>query len=494
MDVYTTIRSAVTGGSGGGGGGTVLVPAPNLGTAEPPLAIIHNLRASPAAAAVAAVAAAGGKNASVGLNHRADSGATLSRVLPEQNLSEYRPQVPPTTTTFNRKTASGDMHWRWSKKRSHSNTFPETWRIQNASMMELLDKQEAEMEWKSKKQVAERKAAKAKHKSFTPRAFTLGGKRIEPIHSDEVWFLERLLRILAMIFFVITLPFSLMFCFKVVAHYERAVVFRLGRLFSSNAQGPGLIFLLPCLDNCRVVDLRTFTFNVPTQEVLTKDSLTVAVNAVVYYRIRNPVCAVVNVEDANRSTRLLGQTTLRNVLGTVNLDELLTAREDIAILMQECLDSVTEAWGVKVERVEIKDVRLPIQLQRAMAAEAEAAREATAKVIAAEGEMRASSALKFAALEISQHPIAVQLRYLQTLNTISSGKESTIVFPVPIEMLKFFKEDLNGLNFHLNPTESEQEEEEGGRASRRRSTTSTSAHADWEFGLNNSSSLSAERV
>lgn len=119
-----------------------------------------------------------------------------------------------------------------------------------------------------------------------------------------------------------------------MAHYERAVVFRLGRLFASEPQGPGLIFLLPCLDNCRVVDLRTFTFNVPTQEVLTKDSLTVAVNAVVYYRIRNPVCAVVNVKDANQSTRLLGQTTLRNVLGTVNLDELLMAREDIAILMQ----------------------------------------------------------------------------------------------------------------------------------------------------------------
>ena len=127
---------------------------------------------------------------------------------------------------------------------------------------------------------------------------------------------------------------------QVVAHYERAVVFRLGRLFASEPQGPGLIFLLPCLDNCRVVDLRTFTFNVPTQEVLTKDSLTVAVNAVVYYRIRNPVCAVVNVEDANRSTRLLGQTTLRNVLGTVNLDELLTAREDIAILMQVSLEGI----------------------------------------------------------------------------------------------------------------------------------------------------------
>ncbi|VDM02585.1 unnamed protein product [Schistocephalus solidus] len=158
--------------------------------------------------------------------------------------------------------------------------------------------------------------------------------------------------------------------------------------------------------------------------------------------------------------------------------------------MAECLDSVTEAWGVKVERVEIKDVRLPIQLQRAMAAEAEAAREATAKVIAAEGEMRASKALKFAALEISQHPIAVQLRYLQTLNNISSGKDSTIVFPVPIEMLKFFKQDSAELDLRLNTTQSEQEEVE----SPRRSTASISKHHDWECVLNHSSSQSAERV
>ncbi|KAF8562604.1 hypothetical protein P879_10302, partial [Paragonimus westermani] len=226
---------------------------------------------------------------------------------------------------------------------------------------------------------------------------------------------------------------------QVVAHYERAVLFRLGRLISATAQGPGLIFVLPCLDRYRILDLRTFTFDVPTQEVLTKDSVTVVVNAVVYYRVRDPVRAVVNVEDANRATRVLGQTTLRNVLGTVNLDELLTAREDIAALMQECLDSVTEAWGVKVERVEIKDVRLPIQLQRAMAAEAESVREATAKVIAAEGEMRASGALKAAAFEINQHPIAMQLRYLQAMNSISSGKESTIVFPVPLDLFSFFR-------------------------------------------------------
>ncbi|KAK4473236.1 hypothetical protein MN116_004409 [Schistosoma mekongi] len=265
------------------------------------------------------------------------------------------------------------------------------------------------------------------------------------VHTDEEWFMESFLHVLCILLIIITLPLSLIFCLKVVTHYERAVLFRLGRLVSATAKGPGLIFVLPCLDRYRLLDLRTFTFDVPTQEVLTKDSVTVVVNAVVYYRVRDPVRAVVNVEDANRATRVLGQTTLLNVLGTVNLEELLTAREDIAALMQECLDSVTEAWGVKVERVEIKDVRLPIQLQRAMAAEAESVREATAKVIAAEGEMRASGALKAAAVEIKQHPIAMQLRYLQTVNSISSGKQSTIIFPVPLDLTSLFRAQFDNI-------------------------------------------------
>lgn len=249
---------------------------------------------------------------------------------------------------------------------------------------------------------------------------------------------EAAIRILAYVAVLVTLPFSLVMCLKVIAQYERAVVFRLGRLVSEIPKGPGLVFILPCLDNVKTIDLRTFTFNVPTQEVLTKDSVTVAVDAVVYYRIFDPVMSVVNVEDANRSTRLLAQTTLRNVLGTVDLYQLLTAREQIAHLMQDCLDTATETWGVKVERVDIKDVRLPIQLQRAMAAEAEAAREAKAKVIAAEGEQRASVALKAAAMEIGECPIALQLRYLQTLSSISDEKNSTIIFPLPIDLLSLF--------------------------------------------------------
>ncbi|KAF5403588.1 Prohibitins and stomatins of the pid superfamily [Paragonimus heterotremus] len=255
---------------------------------------------------------------------------------------------------------------------------------------------------------------------------------------------EAAMQLLAYLAALLTLPFSLFMCLKVIAQYERAVVFRLGRLVSEIPKGPGLVFVLPCLDNVKTIDLRTFTFNVPTQEVLTKDSVTVAVDAVVYYRIFDPVMSVVNVEDANRSTRLLAQTTLRNVLGTVDLYQLLTAREQIAHLMQDCLDTATETWGVKVERVDIKDVRLPIQLQRAMAAEAEAAREAKAKVIAAEGEQRASVALKAAAMEIGECPIALQLRYLQTLSSISDEKNSTIIFPLPIDLLSLFHQKFSG--------------------------------------------------
>ncbi|VDL89262.1 unnamed protein product [Schistocephalus solidus] len=188
---------------------------------------------------------------------------------------------------------------------------------------------------------------------------------------------------------------------EVIAEYERAVIFRLGRILPNGARGPGLFFVLPCLDTIRKVDLRTVTFDVPPQEVLTKDSVTVAVDAVVYYRIYNPVVAVTNVEDADRSTRLLAATTLRNVLGTRSLSEILAERESISGSMQLMLDDATDPWGVKVERVEVKDVRLPLQLQRAMAAEAEATREARAK----------------------------------TLNAISAEKNSTIIFPLPLGLV-----------------------------------------------------------
>ncbi|XP_071870538.1 band 7 protein AGAP004871 isoform X2 [Bombus fervidus] len=249
---------------------------------------------------------------------------------------------------------------------------------------------------------------------------------------------KNILVVLSWIIVILTMPFSLFICFKVVQEYERAVIFRLGRLLAGGAKGPGIFFILPCVDNYARVDLRTRTYDVPPQEVLTKDSVTVSVDAVVYYRVNNATISITNVENAHHSTKLLAQTTLRNTMGTRPLHEILSERETISGNMQVSLDEATDTWGIKVERVEIKDVRLPVQLQRAMAAEAEAAREARAKVIAAEGEQKASRALREASEVIGDSPAALQLRYLQTLNTISAEKNSTIVFPLPIDILTYF--------------------------------------------------------
>ncbi|XP_063415481.1 stomatin-like isoform X1 [Mytilus trossulus] len=233
-------------------------------------------------------------------------------------------------------------------------------------------------------------------------------------------------------------PFSLCMTIKIVTEYERAVIFRLGRVLPGGAKGPGMFFILPCLDEFKKIDLRTVSYDVPPQEILTKDSVTVAVDAVIYSRIFDPTMSVCNVANADSSTRLLAATTLRNVLGTKNMSELLTERDSIAHQMQAILDESTDPWGIKVERVEIKDVRLPVQLQRAMAAEAEASREARAKVLAAEGEQRASRALKEAADIMAQSPAAIQLRYLQTLNSIAAERNSTIIFPLPMDLLSGF--------------------------------------------------------
>ena len=202
--------------------------------------------------------------------------------------------------------------------------------------------------------------------------------------------------------------------------------------------GPGLFFIIPCIDEVTVTDLRVVSFDVPPQEILTKDSVTVTVDAVVYYHVQDPLAACVNVVDSGRSTRLLAATTLRNILGTKSMSEILADRDKTAEDMLQMLDSATDPWGIKVDRVEVKDVRLPQQLQRAMAAEAEAAREARAKVIAAEGEKKASHALKEASDIISQSPAALQLRYLQTLSNISAEKNSTIIFPLPMELMSQF--------------------------------------------------------
>ncbi|XP_025041373.2 stomatin-like protein 3 isoform X2 [Pelodiscus sinensis] len=243
---------------------------------------------------------------------------------------------------------------------------------------------------------------------------------------------------LSFLLVLITFPFSIWMCLKVIREYERAVIFRLGRIVSKKAKGPGLIMVLPCTDVFARVDLRTITCNIPPQEILTKDSVTTQVDGVVYYKIHSAVCAVANVTNVHLATNLLAQTTLRNVLGTQSLSQILSGREEIAHNIQSILDNATDRWGIKVARVEIKDVRIPMEMQRAMAAEAEATREARAKVIAAEGEMNASKALKQASTVLAETPAALQLRYLQTLTTLATEKNSTIVFPLPMNVLQGF--------------------------------------------------------
>ncbi len=203
----------------------------------------------------------------------------------------------------------------------------------------------------------------------------------EEILDNKLTLCETTLILCSWCLLVLFLPFSLFLTLKIVLEYERAVIFRLGRLSRRSIRGPGMCFILPCIDTLHLVDMRTVSFDVPPQEVLTRDSVTVAVDAVVYYRVFNPTISVANVEYAQESTRLLAQTSLRNVLGTRLLSELLSDRVAVSNSMRECLDEATDNWGIKVERVEIKDVRLPKILQRIMAAEAEAAREARAKVI-----------------------------------------------------------------------------------------------------------------
>ncbi|KAF5895941.1 erythrocyte band 7 integral membrane protein-like, partial [Clarias magur] len=204
-----------------------------------------------------------------------------------------------------------------------------------------------------------------------------------PVMQDDsprsLGFCGWILIIISVIFTIILFPVSIFMCIKLVQEYERAVIFRLGRIMDRNPKGPGIFFILPCVDTFMKVDLRSKTFQIPPQEILTKDSVTVSVDGVVYFRVDDPICSVANVRNADEATRLLAQTTLRNVLGTKSLSEVLADREGISHNMQSALDEATHPWGIKVERVEIKDVKLPVQLQRAMAAEAEASREARAK-------------------------------------------------------------------------------------------------------------------
>lgn len=226
-------------------------------------------------------------------------------------------------------------------------------------------------------------------------------------------------------------------CIKILREYERAVIFRLGRVLPQ-PKGPGIIFVFAPIDRSERVSLRTITLDVPPQDIITLDNVSVKVNAVVYYRVMDPNKAVTEIEDYNFATSQISQTTLRSVVGQVQLDELLSNREKLNSSLQEIIDKQTDPWGVKVSVVEIKHVDLPQEMQRAMARQAEAERERRAKIISAEGEYQAAAKLRQAAETISEQPMALQLRYLQTLADISSERSSIVVLPLPLEFLKAF--------------------------------------------------------
>lgn len=223
---------------------------------------------------------------------------------------------------------------------------------------------------------------------------------------------------------------------KVVKEWERGVILRLGRLVG--AKGPGLFFIIPFFDRMIKVDLRVVTLDVPRQDVITKDNVTVGVDAVVYFRVVDPEASVIKVLDHIRATSLISQTTLRNVLGQSELDELLSQREKLNQALQKIIDEQTDPWGVKVSIVEIKSVELPETMRRSMAAQAEAERERRAKIIHAEGELQASEKLAQAGAVIAKEPTTLQLRYLQTLTEISSERNSTVIFPIPIDLIRMF--------------------------------------------------------
>src|SRR5438094_9305753 len=245
--------------------------------------------------------------------------------------------------------------------------------------------------------------------------------------------------VVVLVVVVFLLVLFLVSALKVAREYERGIIFRLGRLLPA-PRGPGLFILIPIVDRMVRVDLRTVTLNIPPQDVITKDNVPARVNAVAYFRIAEPKAAIVQVENFMAATSQIGQTTLRAVLGQHVLDELLSERDKINAILQEIIDDATTPWGIKVARVEVKDLEIPSGMQQAMARQAEAERERRAKIINAEGEFQASERLKDAALVIEKHPIALQLRYLQTLLEIGGASSSTIIFPAPIDLIKPFLE------------------------------------------------------
>jgi regulator of protease activity HflC (stomatin/prohibitin superfamily) len=244
--------------------------------------------------------------------------------------------------------------------------------------------------------------------------------------------------ILVGLLIIIVLPIIILSAaVKITQEYERGVTFRLGRF--AGVRGPGLILLIPFVERMQRVDLRILTLDIPSQEVITRDNVTVKVNAVAYFRVLDPERAIIEVNDFIRATSQIAQTTLRSILGQSELDELLSERDEINDKLQVIIDEQTEPWGIKVNIVEVKDVELPEVMQRAMARQAEAERDKRARVINAEGEFLAAQRLHEAAVVIAQEPTALQLRYLQTLNDISAEHNSTILFPIPLDLLDAFR-------------------------------------------------------
>ncbi len=224
---------------------------------------------------------------------------------------------------------------------------------------------------------------------------------------------------------------------QIVKEYERGVIFRLGR--SRGAKGPGLFFIIPIIDKMVKVSLQTVTMDIPPQDIITKDNVTVRVNAVTYFRVIDPADAVIEVENYGFATSQIAQTTLRSIIGQADLDDILTQRDEINAKLQEIIDSHTDPWGVKVSVVEVKDVELAESMRRAMAAQAEAERDRRAKVIHAKGEQEAAETLSQAAEQLERHPAALQLRLLSTMTEVAAEKNSTLIFPLPVEMLRFFE-------------------------------------------------------
>lgn len=241
------------------------------------------------------------------------------------------------------------------------------------------------------------------------------------------------------IFIIVVIVYFLSSAIKILKEYERGVVFRLGRIIP--LKGPGLVIIWPIIDKIVKVSLRTITMDVPPQDIITKDNITVKVNAVVYFRPIEPVKAITEIEDYYFATSQIAQTTLRSILGQSTLDDLLTNREYLNAELQKVIDLQTEPWGIKVTSVEVKNVDLPTEMLRAIAKQAEAERERRAKIIHAEGEYQAAQKLADAAKIIQSEPATLQLRFLQTLTEISTEKNSTIIFPVPIDLLKIFMKD-----------------------------------------------------